>query len=365
LGAYGLAGRAIATRLIQKTPYAVIAAGRNADRLHRVLHDLPNHRVQSRLLDAEDVQALRQACQEASIVINAVGPFAKNGEQIAKTVVECKLPYVDCANEQVHYHRLKSLDSAARNQGIPLITGAGAIPGFSTLLLRKVLEDFAEATHVDCVWAQCRHAYAQSGLGSMMGGILEAAQQPVATKNGQPAPVIMGRSVRTFCLPEPFGMRRLLEVPTLDNLLIPERFSLQEFHTWFYLGDLPLWLLELVRVLQPHRRPWTYRLIEKVMHRINDHDTNKAIRAHVGPEALLMVYARNARQKTSCHMLFRDGAMPTACLPTTIADMILKGQCSRTGLLTPLDLIDPNDFLSRPEDAILSAHLDLKKANVP
>ena len=58
--------------------------------------------------------ALREACGRASFVINAVGPFARSGAAIARVAVECGLPYLDCANEQVHYgHAEKKLDKKA------------------------------------------------------------------------------------------------------------------------------------------------------------------------------------------------------------------------------------------------------------
>lgn len=82
-----------------------------------------------------DVSALGNACAKASFVINAIGPFARCGAAIARTAVECGRPYLDCANEQLHY----------RN---------------------------------------------------------------------------------------PAARKRLLEVPTIDDLTIPGRFTLQEFHTW-------------------------------------------------------------------------------------------------------------------------------------
>ena len=37
LGAYGLAGRAIVERLTARTPHSVVAAGRSADKLQRLL----------------------------------------------------------------------------------------------------------------------------------------------------------------------------------------------------------------------------------------------------------------------------------------------------------------------------------------
>jgi len=341
LGAYGLAGRAIVERLAARTTHSVVAAGRRADKLQALLKEIGSGRVRTLVLEATDFPALRDACASASFIINAIGPFARSGAAIARTAVECGRPYLDCANEQLHYRKLLELDASARRQGVPMITAAGAVPGLSTLLTAHLLKQFSAATEAEWCWAQFRHAYAESGLASMMGGILEALDRPVALREGKPSPIVIGRSAKEFALPEPFGRKRLMEIPTIDALTIPGRFSIQEFHTWFYMGDLPTWLLNIVRILQPNRRPWAYQLIEAIMRRINNRDTAQAIAAGIGPECLLQVWARNSDETKSQSIVFRDGAAATACLPAYIADYYLRGEVSQTGLLTPLDLIDP------------------------
>lgn len=353
LGAYGLAGRAIVERLATRTAYSVVAAGRKADKLRESLKTIGSDRTRALVLDATDVSGLRHACAGVSFVINAVGPFSQSGAAIARTVIECGRPYLDCANEQLHYRNLLELDALARARNVPMITAAGAIPGLSTLLIAHVLNQFPVATEVDCFWAQSRHAYPNSGLASMMGGILEAVDCPVALRKGNPAPIVIGRSTMHYDLPKPFGQKRLIEVPAIDALTIPGRYSLQEFHTWVYMGELPTWLLEIVRFLQPNRRPWAYRLIEAIMRRINDWDTAKAIASGVGPECLLQIVARNSDETKSQSLLFCDGAVATACLPAHIADCYLRGKVFKTGLLTALDLIDTEKLPEITDNALM------------
>ncbi|HOX38139.1 MAG TPA: saccharopine dehydrogenase NADP-binding domain-containing protein [Candidatus Brocadiia bacterium] len=358
LGAYGLAGRAIVRRLAERTGYSIIAAGRSGERLAALLEEIGSDRATPLTLDATDAPSLGKACAEASFVINAVGPFPVSGAMIAGTVIECGKPYLDCANEQLHYRNLMELDASARRKDVPMITAAGSIPGLSTLLIAHALERYPDSIAVDCCWAQMRHAYADSGLASMMGGIIEAAASPVALRGGKPAPIVIGRSTKHFDLPEHFGLHSLLEVPTIDALTIPARYPLREFHTWFYMGDMPTWLLEIVRLLRPDRRKWAYRLIESVMRRINDRDTAKAIASGIGAECLLMVTARSPDKTASHFIKFRDGAVSTACLPAHIADRFLRGEISETGLLTPLDLANADDILALAEGTVLSFDLE-------
>ncbi len=245
------------------------------------------------------------------------------------------------------------LDDAARRQGVPMITAAGAIPGVSTLVIMRLLKQFPQATQADCCWAQFRHAYADSGLASVMGGILEAVELPVAVSHGALSPVVIGRSSRYFDLPEPFGRKQLLEVPAIDALTLYTRKPLEEFHTFFYMGDLPTWLLEIVRILRPDRRPWAYRFIEALMKHLNARDTQTAIDAGTGPESLLHIRVQGADDAQTESILFRDGAIATACLPAYIADACLKGNIISTGLLTPLDVIDTEVLPDLLNDAVI------------
>jgi len=357
LGAYGLAGRAILQRLLERTTYYILAAGRDELKLKVLLETLDANRVESRLLDAGDQDVLRLVCAEADMVINAVGPFLQHGAEIARTVLETGVPYIDCANEQRHYQKLQGLDTLARQQGVPLVTAAGAIPGLSTLLIAHALECLPGADEVECCFAQFRHAYADSGLGSIMGGILEAMESPLALGKGQLQPVQIGGSRKSVSLPEPFGVQGMMELPTIDTFTLMQRFTLQEYHTWFYMGDLPTWILGALRILRPDKRPWVYTLLEQIMKRINDQETQHAISAGLPAVALLQVSVRKGEEREKYMLTFSDGAIATACLPCHLATGILQGGLTQKGLCTPLDLVLARDLNLIADGTLLQSSL--------
>lgn len=359
LGAYGLAGRGITARLARDTAAHLIAAGRNQDKLTDLVHGVDaEHPVDALLLDATHRAAVQEACADVDFVINAVGPYARHGADIARAVIETGTPYIDCANEQVHYRRLEELDDLAKEKGVPLVTGAGAIPGCSTLLALYLAKQFPDTTGIHCCWLQYRHAFEESGLGSTMGGILEASEGSADWIDGRLQPVVMGQVAETFDFPEPFGRMRVLEIPTLDALVIPKHAAVRDQRNWIYLGDMPTWMLGLIRLLQPHRRPWAYRLLETVTRRINDHETRRAITDGKGPEGLLWVNAHNDTASHAASILFRDGAAGTALLPVHLVCDFLAGGWDKAGLLTPADIVDPATYFERLEDeAVLKARL--------
>jgi len=357
LGAYGLAGRAILKELAAQPPAALIAAGRDPDKLRTLPRAVDSTGFEPLTLDVADDAALRRACARAALVVNAVGPYAQHGAEVARAAIESGCAYVDCANEQVHYQRLRTLDATARDRGVPMVTAAGAIPGCTTLLMALGLQRLPTATAVDCYWAQRRHAYHDGGLASVMSGVLEAGHRPVTLRNGSYEPVLLGRSQTAAALPDPFGAVRMIEVPTIDVLTVPQRFALRDLHVWVYMGGAPTWLLGAIRAAQPQRRPWAYRLIEHVVRRSNAREFARAAAAGIGPECLLQVVVRDAREARTGHILFRDGACATAYLPALLAREIVAGRITHRGLATPLDLLPPQATLAGLGPAALTADL--------
>jgi hypothetical protein len=367
LGAYGLAGHAITRMLLERTPFNVSAAGRKAAALAQLFSgsaalgrraaELPDTRLRTVCLDARDTSALATACGAADVVINEVGPYARDGASIARTVIEAGKAYIDFANEQMHFHRLEALDGLAREQGVPLITAAGAIPGVSTMLALHAAARVPGVERLDLFWAQGRMPEAGSGLGSLMSGVLEAHHMPVAIEDGEETPIRLGARWHEESLPPPFGKTKMLGLPTIDAITIPRLVPLRHLQTWWMMGDVPTGLLTLLRVLRPERRPWAYRLVEALVRKTAEREYAHALAHGLGPEGLLKVRATGPDSTWEGHILFRDGGVATAVLPVLCARAVLEGRAPRAGLLTPPDLFTPEDVFKGLEEAALAVEI--------
>lgn len=362
LGAYGLAGRAIVDRLLRATSLDVIATGRRQERLEAEFADRASGRLQLRRLDAESVDALTAACRDADVVINAVGPYNLSGAAIARTVVACRRNYVDCANEQIHYERLLAIDEEARERGLLVATAAGLIPGLSTLLAASLLASSPAATRVDIRYAQLRHAYADGGHASVMGGVLDAVYRPSAIRGGRRVEVALGSSTKRAELPKPFGSREFLEVPNIDVPVLARVRSLEEAHTWVHLGDQPAWLFQLIRWLDPARRRWAYRLISAVVEKLTRHEFDEAVARGAGADAYVQVEVSGAGTATTAGVHFTDGATPTAILPVRLVTDLDAGRLTRRGLVTPVDLYSWRDVADELTDCVVAVDGDLEKS---
>lgn len=357
LGAYGLAGHTILKGLLDKTSLRVLAAGRRRDRLASLAAGVTANRIELLELDAADRKALRRACEGVPLVINAIGPYAMHGAAIARTAIESGCGYLDCANEQIHYRRLQALDAEARRAGLPVVTAAGVVPGLSTLLAAKLLADLPGAVSLEFHFAQFQHACEQGGLGSIMGGVLDVGFRRVARCQGEDEPVRPGSSRQVVHFPPPFGRLRFLEIPTIDALTIPGRYPLRDLRTWFYLGEQPIWLFGLIRVLRPDKRPWAYRLIEIAARALNEKESRRARQRALPREALLAVTVRGEGPERTGLLVLRDGAAPMATLPVRIARDWLAGKIRPAGLATPLDIVTFDQLKEEIAEDIVRAHM--------
>ena len=351
LGACGLAGRVVVERLLAASDLEIVATGRNAASL-RARFGGRDPRQTTATLDADDAAALRQACASVDIVVNAVGPYTRNGAEIARTVVDCRRHYIDCANEQLHFERLQALDARARDAGCLLVTGAGLFPGLSSLLATHQLRAHPGADTLEIVYAQLRSPFDDGGHASAMGGVLDTVLQPWAVRGGRRVAVPLGRSLRTADLPLPFGRCRLLEVPTIDLPLFAGRTGLREIHTWVLMTDQPAWVFGLIRRLDPTRRPWAYRLLDGILSRLARREAAHAKAGGLSRNALLQVITRDASRERAANLVFCDGATPVGVLPARIARDLASNRITATGLQTPLDLYTWEDLVDEVNDCL-------------
>ncbi|MCC6144601.1 MAG: saccharopine dehydrogenase NADP-binding domain-containing protein [Candidatus Hydrogenedentes bacterium] len=349
LGAYGLAGRSILRQLIERTSFEVLATGRNEDRLQQVVEPFKRSRIDTAVVDVLDGRALSQACADADLVINATGPYAVTGAETARSVINCGTPYLDFANEQIHYRRLQNLKSLAKARNVPVITAAGAIPGISTMLAVRAAHGAPGARTLDLVWAQGRMDFEEGGLGSLMGGLLETGFVPRTVEGGREVQVILGSRRCTRDLPAPFGPTALVGLPTIDALLLPKALRLDTLHTWWAMGTMPPGAVALVRLLAPHRRPWSYRLVKRLLTSLSRYEYRHAVKQNKGTESILLARMSNGGE-WSGYLRFPSGGYATAILPVLLAQRVLEGEPPRAGLHTPLDLLTPEEVFAALND---------------
>lgn len=364
LGAYGGSGRAVAPLLVERTGARVIAAGRKRERLAAVVDGLDPGRVSTQIVDVADLEAVAGACARAALVINCVGPYLRGGAEVAAIAIDSGASYIDFASEQAHYECLRRLHDRARERDCFMLTGAGLVPGISGLLALRGVSGVGSPEAVEIVYAQLRSATTDGGLGSLMTGVLEAGQQPIALRGGARVEVRLGDDRRHFELPPPFGSIELVGLPTLENLALAERFALSSTTTYYLLANVPPIFFTMLRVLQPHRRPWAYRLVQRILEVGERNAHRRSDAAGVPIDALLRVVVRGeSGEWTGSLRLPAGGQAPTAYLAVIAAQRFLQQRFAHTGLITPIDAFSSDD-LAEMED-LLGLGVNFEETKAP
>lgn len=94
-------------------------AGRNPDKLRRVLAQYKCEDIPVLTADASDDEALTEMCKQASVVISTVGPYALYGEGVVKACAHAGTGYVDLTGEP---HWIKRMQT--RYQEVAVANGA-------------------------------------------------------------------------------------------------------------------------------------------------------------------------------------------------------------------------------------------------
>ncbi len=345
LGAYGLAGREIVRGLLEKTSVRVVACGRDATRLAVLGAAGDPRRMQTRSLDVSDAVGLAQAVAGAQLVINCVGPYARHGADVARVLVDCGVSLMDLATEQVHYRRLQRLDAVARARGVAVLTGIGAIPGVSTVLMLLAAERLPDIEAIDAFLAHRRMPDGEGGLGSLLTAVLEAGCAPAMLRDGVYVPVRLGEDRRTEDMPVPVGPTQMIGLPTIDALVVPPRVGVRSLRTYFGIGNVFPGLFVLLRMLAPHRREWAYRLVRRLLATTMERERRQALAAEVSPECVVKVAARTRSGCWEGAAHFPDGAAATARLPVLAAKRCAEGTLAVAGLHTAADIFEPASVL--------------------
>jgi len=306
-------------------------AVRNAQKLATLTDTHAHPRLRTHALDAYNASALVSVCSDADLVINAVGPYVRGGFEIARTVLGARRPYVDFANEQSHYRHLESLDDLARRQEVPLITGAGLVPGLSTLLILHGAKQLPNAQEVMVYFAQGQVTPdEESGLGSALGGLLELSR-------------LGGRiQQRKETMPAPIGEVEMVAVPSLEALIVPRCAPMRSVENWWALGEVPPGTAALLRLLKPHERNWAYRLFERLTRWAIRREHRDAVKEGLTTEGVLKVVVRSPDASWEGTARVENGGVATAYLPVLAAKRFAEGRLDWAGLGTPIDIFEPD-----------------------
>jgi hypothetical protein len=169
IGGYGGFGGHLSRRLAERGA-DVVVAGRNLVRAETYCRENPGCRPAcadrnagiADLLDAE----------RPDVVVDASGPFQSADYRIVEDCIEAGVNYIDLADARDFVTGICRYDSAARQAGIAVISGASSVPALSGAVARKLAEGLDRVTSVEiAISASSRATVGPSVAAAILGGI--------------------------------------------------------------------------------------------------------------------------------------------------------------------------------------------------
>lgn len=149
LGGYGTFGSRISLALCRKG-FHVIINGRNLDKAQQLKTDILAQQADALVEVAcfdvfiELLQHLKS--MKPSLVIHTCGPFQGQDTQIAETVINAGIHYIDLADGRDYVQNMLKLDALAQSRGVIAITAASTVPTLSSAVLHHLQNTHAFET---------------------------------------------------------------------------------------------------------------------------------------------------------------------------------------------------------------------------
>lgn len=137
IGGYGGFGARLTRRLVDRGHY-VLVAGRNKDKAMAFCAGLA--RTEPVVADRNsDVDRLL-AEHRTDLLIDAAGPFQESGYQVPLACARASVSYLDLADAREFVTGIISVDDAARQGGVAVISGASSVPALSGAVARHLTD---------------------------------------------------------------------------------------------------------------------------------------------------------------------------------------------------------------------------------
>ena len=153
LGGYGFFGSRIARALAAAPELQLIIAGPSSERAEsfsRELHRVAAHAVSAAPMDMHDASlADRIAALGARLVIHTSGPFQAQDHRVARACIVAGAHYIDLADATEFVAGIATLDAAARERGVLVVSGASSVPGLSSAVIGRYRDRFASIESLD------------------------------------------------------------------------------------------------------------------------------------------------------------------------------------------------------------------------
>ena len=242
IGGYGVFGGKLAMALAQDKRLDVIVAGRNLSKADRFCAE---HGGRGLMLDTSSPDLARHiTAQIPFLVVDAAGPFQGYDADysVAKAAISCDAHYLDLSDDADFTKGICSLDTAAQQAGVMVLSGVSSVPAMSSAAVQELSKDMVNIHLIDSVILPGNRA--PRGM-SVMRAILAQVGKPVQIWRGGRYEAAVGWSemrseeLSVAGVPTISGRRSSL-IGAPDLALFPEFFKARSVE---FRAGLDLWVM--------------------------------------------------------------------------------------------------------------------------
>ncbi len=136
LGATGVFGSRIASRLAGDARFALVFAGRHQASLEALREKLGDASVDVAELDVNHASLPdRLARLQPQLIIHTAGPFQGQDYRVAEACIACASDYIDLADGRVFVTGIERLQRRAKEAGRLVVAGASTVPALSSAVV--------------------------------------------------------------------------------------------------------------------------------------------------------------------------------------------------------------------------------------
>ncbi len=246
LGGYGFFGSRIARSLANDNRIRLFVAGRDRRRVEEAARALGLDATQAVCVDAHGA-SLSSELRECGIdvLIHTAGPFQGQDYDVARAAIAAGCHYVDLADGRGFVSGIATLDSAARDRGVTVVSGASSVPCLTSAVVDRYAPRFRELTAIRIGIGSGARA---PGLATVRGIFGYLGKPFTRLEHGQWVVTHGWMDLKRHRFPAPLGSRWLGSCDVPDLELFPRRYSpvrTVTFHAGFAsdIGHLVVWAL--------------------------------------------------------------------------------------------------------------------------
>ncbi|OYT86697.1 MAG: hypothetical protein CFE46_14640 [Burkholderiales bacterium PBB6] len=153
IGGYGFFGRSLVRLLSSDAQLSVVIAGRSQRDGAALVAELgpsAQAKLSATVIDVQAPDFARALARLGpQIVVHTSGPFQGQDYRVASACIACGAHYIDLADGRTFVSQIGTLDTAAREAQVAVISGASSVPALSSAAVDHLTRDFARVDDID------------------------------------------------------------------------------------------------------------------------------------------------------------------------------------------------------------------------